>query len=118
MPWGPACMHPELAEFDSTKLAARRDPETSHEAAEGARWLRNAHTQAILAVLRAAACPLTACGIAARTAPHNAGTELTSVQFSRRLKALVDAFMVVVDGEGLSDSGRLAQAYRIHGSLA
>ncbi|MDM0041853.1 hypothetical protein QTI05_22625 [Variovorax sp. J22R193] len=85
--------------FESAPLARRRDPITSHLAAEQAKEMVQVHHALILAVLRKHG-PLGKDGIGARTS-------LTGVQVCRRLDELHDMGLIRLTGKTvMSTAGR------------
>jgi len=97
-------MSEQLSLFDPRRLARRSDPATSHTAARMAEPVRSLHARLILCAL-ATGESLTADAIADRAG-------ITSVQVSRRVRELLDARLLVVDGLGASASGRPRSRYR------
>lgn len=87
-----------------TPRARHDDPATSQAAARRAKVAQHDHCWTILRVLRIAGVAINAHQIAARTAEHHHGVELTQVQVARRMRELLDVGLVAVDGE--SEGGR------------
>lgn len=90
----------ESTSLDLTRTPRARadDPETSHAAARRARVAQHAHCWSILRVLRETGVQLNAHEIAAGTDVVDGCVRLTQVQVARRLKELLDAGLVRVDG--------------------
>lgn len=90
----------------TTEPAARaRDPETSHQAAAGAREFAVAHRDRILAALEQG--PASKTVLAARTG-------LDGVAVARRIKDLLDdGRIVVVSNDGVSPTGKAERVYSL-----
>jgi hypothetical protein len=89
-------------DFAPAPRARHTDPEASYAAAARAKRLGigERHRAAILAVLSGATRPIDCYDIAACTAPHNGGVELSQVQVCRRMADLLELGLVRVEGEG------------------
>ena len=93
-------------DFGMAPMARRRDPITSHQAAEQAKELRQRHHGLILAALREHGA-LGKDGIGARTS-------LTGVQVCRRLDELHALGLIALTGKTvLSTAGRAEREWRI-----
>ena len=94
-----------LLPFQPHRLARRKDPETSHQAANAAKGLRAAHSERILELLRS--------GHVLAAEQLADGLALSPVQVNRRLAELEDSGLIErTDQRHRNRSGRMAVRWR------